>query len=68
MTLRLPPLEHSRSLRYATVFALYLMQGLPAGFALTAVANRLAAEHGGTRGIEGLSLALSWSAAIPGRP
>ncbi|EGQ74048.1 hypothetical protein HMPREF9062_1280 [Actinomyces sp. oral taxon 448 str. F0400] len=28
----------------------------------------LAAEHGGTRGIEGLSLALSWSAAIPGRP
>ena len=40
----LPSLEQSRSLRYATVFGLYVMQGVPAGFALTAVANRLAAE------------------------
>ena len=30
-------------MRYATVFAMYVMQGVPAGFALTAVANRLAA-------------------------
>ncbi|MDQ6926239.1 MAG: MFS transporter, partial [Candidatus Eremiobacteraeota bacterium] len=41
--MRLPSLEQSRSLRYATVFYMYVMQGVPAGFALTAVANRLAA-------------------------
>ncbi len=39
----LPPLDESRPLRYATVFYMYVMQGIPAGFALTAVANRLAA-------------------------
>ncbi len=31
-------------MRYATVGALYFMQGLPAGFAFTAVGNRLAAD------------------------
>ena len=44
MAPRLPPLDASRPLRYATVFYLYVMQGIPAGFALTAVANRLAAQ------------------------
>lgn len=37
-------LESSRPLRYVTFFYLYLMQGVPAGFATTAVANYLTAE------------------------
>lgn len=37
-------LAESRPLRYVTFFYLYLMQGLPAGFSLTALANYLAAE------------------------
>jgi PAT family beta-lactamase induction signal transducer AmpG len=37
-------LAESRPLRYVTFFYLYVMQGLPAGFALTALANYLAAE------------------------
>ncbi len=37
-------LAESRPLRYTTFFYLYLMQGLPAGFSLTALANYLAAE------------------------
>ncbi|HVF27655.1 MAG TPA: MFS transporter, partial [Pyrinomonadaceae bacterium] len=35
----------SRPLRYAAFFYLYVMQGIPAGFALTAVANYLTAEN-----------------------
>jgi PAT family beta-lactamase induction signal transducer AmpG len=37
-------LSSSRPLRYASFFYLYLMQGVPSGFALTAVANYLLAE------------------------
>lgn len=37
-------LAESRPLRYAAFFYLYAMQGLPAGFSLTALANYLAAE------------------------
>lgn len=37
-------LEENRPLRYATFFYLYVMQGVPAGFALTAVTNYLSAE------------------------
>ncbi len=37
-------LSNSRPLRYAAFFYLYVMQGLPSGFALTAVANYLIAE------------------------
>ncbi len=40
----LPTLQSSRPLRYITFFYLYVMQGIPAGFALTAVANYLTAE------------------------
>ncbi|MBC8155466.1 MAG: MFS transporter [Bacteroidetes bacterium] len=40
----LPTLQTSRPLRYVTFFYLYVMQGIPAGFALTAVANYLTAE------------------------
>ena len=35
---------HSR-LRYVTFFYLYLMQGIPSGFALTAIANYLVGKH-----------------------
>lgn len=44
MPLRSATLQDSRALRAATVFYLYAMQGIPAGFAFTAIANRLAAE------------------------
>ena len=37
-------LSSSRRLRYVAFFYLYVMQGLPSGFALTAVANYLIAE------------------------
>lgn len=37
-------LSESRSLRYTTFFYLYVMQGIPSGFALTALANYLTAE------------------------
>ena len=37
----LPVLRHSAKLRYFTFFYLYAMQGVPAGFALTALANFL---------------------------
>lgn len=40
--MRLPTLEESRALRYTAAFYLYVMQGIPAGFALTALANHLA--------------------------
>lgn len=38
---QLPVLKESAKLRYFTFFYLYAMQGLPAGFALTAIANFL---------------------------
>jgi MFS transporter, PAT family, beta-lactamase induction signal transducer AmpG len=41
----LPTLAESPRLRYATFFYLYFMQGVPSGFALTALANYLTA-HG----------------------
>ena len=44
MPRRSATLQDSRALRAATVFYLYAMQGIPAGFAFTALANRLAAE------------------------
>ncbi|PRY40101.1 PAT family beta-lactamase induction signal transducer AmpG [Spirosoma oryzae] len=44
MTLPTLTLSQRRSLRYGTFFYLYVMQGLPSGFALTAVTNYLAAE------------------------
>lgn len=37
-------LTESRRLRFVTFFYLYIMQGVPAGFATTALANYLAAE------------------------
>ncbi|GAB3896306.1 MFS transporter [Spirosoma agri] len=37
-------LSQSRPLRYAVFFYLYVMQGIPAGFSLTALANYLTAE------------------------
>ncbi|QKZ14568.1 MFS transporter [Spirosoma sp. KUDC1026] len=40
----LPVLSQSRSLRYGTFLYLYIMQGIPSGFALTAVTNYLTAE------------------------
>jgi PAT family beta-lactamase induction signal transducer AmpG len=38
-------LRDSRPLRYCVFFFFYVMQGLPAGFALTALANHLAARQ-----------------------
>ena len=41
MRYKLPVLKESARLRYFTFFYLYAMQGIPAGFALTAIANYL---------------------------
>ena len=41
----LPSLSESHRLRAATFFALYFVEGIPSGFALTAVANYLTARH-----------------------
>lgn len=43
--MKAPVLNESAYLRYATFFYLYVMQGIPAGFALTAIANYLAGKH-----------------------
>ncbi len=43
--LQMPVLNESPVLRYFTFFYLYIMQGIPAGFALTAIANYLLGEH-----------------------
>lgn len=43
MRFRSLSLQHSIKLRYVTFFYLYVMQGIPAGFALTAIANYLVA-------------------------
>ncbi|MCD9856747.1 MFS transporter [Epilithonimonas sp. JDS] len=39
-----PALNESRSVRYFTFFYLYVMQGIPAGFATTAICNFLASK------------------------
>ncbi len=39
-----PTLSESPKLRYATFFYLYFMQGVPSGFAITALANYLTAQ------------------------
>ncbi len=44
MSYKLPVLKESAPLRYFTFFYLYAMQGIPAGFALTAIANYLIAK------------------------
>ncbi|MEP6926649.1 MAG: MFS transporter [Ginsengibacter sp.] len=43
--MRLPVLNESPYLRYFTFFYLYIMQGIPAGFALTAISNYLLGKH-----------------------
>ncbi|MEJ7616613.1 MAG: MFS transporter [Pyrinomonadaceae bacterium] len=42
--MRSPSLHENKPLRYVVFFYLYVMQGIPAGFALTAVTNYLTAE------------------------
>ena len=41
LSMRLPALNESAPMRYFTFFYLYIMQGIPGGFALTAIANYL---------------------------
>lgn len=43
--MRLPTLTESAAIRYFTFFYLYLMQGIPAGFAMTAISNYLVANN-----------------------
>lgn len=43
--MQLPLLNKSNNLRYFTFFYLYIMQGIPAGFALTAITNYLLGQH-----------------------
>jgi len=43
--MRLPVLSQHSGLRYFTFFYLYVMQGVPAGFALTALSNYLQGQH-----------------------
>ena len=43
--MRSPTLSARRPLRYAAFFYLYVMQGIPYGFAATAIANYLAYHH-----------------------
>jgi PAT family beta-lactamase induction signal transducer AmpG len=43
--LKAPVLSENANLRYFTFFYLYVMQGIPAGFALTAIANYLAGKN-----------------------
>ncbi len=43
--MRPPVLNESPVLRYVTFFYLYIMQGIPAGFALTAISNYLLGKH-----------------------
>lgn len=59
-----PPLilDQNRPLRYSAFFYLYVMQGIPAGFALTAVTNYLTAEGLDARAIGsfGAVVGLPW--------
>lgn len=43
--MRLPALNESPVLRYFAFFYLYIMQGIPAGFGLTAIANYLVGQN-----------------------
>ena len=43
--LKTPMLSESAYLRYFTFFYLYVMQGIPAGFALTALSNYLVGKN-----------------------
>ncbi len=43
--MRMPVLNESPALRYVTFLYLYIMQGIPAGFALTAISNYLLGKH-----------------------
>jgi PAT family beta-lactamase induction signal transducer AmpG len=43
--MKAPVLSENSNLRYLTFFYLYVMQGIPAGFALTAIANYLAGKN-----------------------
>lgn len=43
--MKLPALDKSSRLRYVTFFYLYILQGVPAGFSLTAIANFLVGQH-----------------------
>lgn len=43
--MKIPVLSESASLRYFTFFYLYVMQGIPSGFALTAISNYLLGNH-----------------------
>jgi PAT family beta-lactamase induction signal transducer AmpG len=43
--IKAPVLSENSNLRYFTFFYLYVMQGIPAGFALTAIANYLAGKN-----------------------
>lgn len=43
--MRIPTLKENAQFRYVTFFYLYIMQGIPAGFALTTIANYLLGQH-----------------------
>ena len=43
--MKFPVLSESNRLRYFTFFYLYILQGVPAGFSLTAIANFLVGQH-----------------------
>lgn len=45
MLMKFPVLSESNRLRYFTFFYLYILQGVPAGFSLTAIANFLVGQH-----------------------
>ncbi|WP_435017229.1 MFS transporter [Tundrisphaera sp. TA3] len=63
MTHPIPPLSESRSLRAVVFFALYAVEGIPSGFALTAVSNYLAAEGVGSEVIGAFAarIGLPWT-------
>ena len=43
--MRIPTLKENARFRYVTFFYLYIVQGIPAGFALTTIANYLLGQH-----------------------
>ncbi|MBL4675821.1 MAG: MFS transporter [Mucilaginibacter sp.] len=51
MIRKLPVLKESARLRYVTFLYLYVMQGIPSGFALTAVANYLTGKGLSSQGV-----------------
>lgn len=58
----MPTLTQSKPLRYASFFYLYLMQGLPSGFALTALTNYLIGQGMTAQGVAsfGAVIGLPW--------